>query len=137
MVANGIIRLNILKGDLHSTYGPHEEKHYRVSISVQHEKAWESGLAEKRGNKCEWKDKHCDISTKHAGQMMRIWASQFFRWDGEDNWEYVGEVELDVGAWIVPCQKEVELFDKNDQGELKSAGHVFISSEFIPNTADE
>ncbi len=72
MVSNGIIRLNILKGDLMGIGGPLHRMHCGVHITVNHEHAWKSGLAEDGGDKCEWKDKHCDISTKHAGQMMLI-----------------------------------------------------------------
>ncbi len=101
---------------------------YSVRISFKNEQAWESGRSETGCPKCEWKNQHCDISTKHAGQMMIIEAFLYTEYDHDEFSELIGRVELDVSAWIVPCQKAVELFDKNDLllRQLQSLCAVFF-----------
>ena len=64
--------------------------------------------------------------------MMVIAAMDYDKEHGQVVEQLIGEVELGVGAWLVPCEKEVELFHKDAHGHLKKAGHIVISSEFIP-----
>ena len=44
----------------------------------------------------------------------------------------VGEVEMGVGTWLVPGEKEIELFRKDKHGHAKKAGHLTLKSEWIP-----
>ena len=48
----------------------------------------------------------------------------------------IGEVELGVGTFLVPGEKEIEVFHKDKHGHPKKAGHIWLSSEFIPIPAN-
>ncbi len=92
---------------------------------------WKSGLAEESGHKCHWKDKHCDIETKHAGTVMTIESIDYDKKHGQVTEQLIGFVELGVATFLVPCEQEIEVFhDKHEH--KKKAGHILIRSEFIP-----
>ena len=44
----------------------------------------------------------------------------------------IGEIDIGVAAFAVPCEKDLELYHKNKHEKLEKAGHIHIRSEFIP-----
>ena len=127
---NGIIRLNVLKADFEGVGGMLHRMHCGVHITVAGT-TWKSGLAEKSGHECHWKDKHCDIESKHAGTVMRIEGIDYItKHDKIVSEQLIGFVDLGVGTFLVPCELAVEVFKQEDH--KKKMGHITIRSEFIP-----
>ncbi len=50
----------------------------------------------------------------------------------------IGEAELNVSTFLVPGEKQVEVFHKDKHGHPKKAGYILLSSELIPeNNANQ
>lgn len=130
--AHGIIRINPMKADMDEEGGLFHRMHLGVHITVHGEAPWLSGLSEDSGHKCHWEAKHCDIDSKHSGKIMTISVMDHDKEHGQMVEVLVGEVEMGVGTWLVPGEKEIELFRKDKHGHAKKAGHLILTSEFIP-----
>ncbi len=131
---NGIIRIHVLKANLDGVGGLFHSMHVQVHITVHEHGAgvWKSGLAEDSGHKCHWKDKHCDIESSKAGLTMNIAAMDYEKQHGQLLAHLIGEVELGVGTFLVPAEKEIEVFHKDKHDRVCKAGHITFRSEFIP-----
>ena len=63
---------------------------------------------------------------------MTIAAMDYDKEHGQVVEQLIGEVEMGVGTWLVPGEKEIEVFRKDKHGHAKKAGHIVLNSEFIP-----
>lgn len=131
-MSKGIIRLSPVKADFEEMGGAFHRMHCGIHITVASNPVWKSGLAEDNGHKCEWKDKHCDIESRYAGMIMKIAGMDYDKEHGQVTEALIGEVDLGVGEWLVPAEKEIEVFHLDKHGHKKKAGHIVLRSEFIP-----
>ncbi len=133
-VPKGIIRLNVQKADFRGVGGVFHSMHCMVSITVKKEGAtpWKSGKAEKAGHECEWKDKHCDIPSSDAGLQMHIGGYDLTKDHDAIKANLIGEADIGVGTFLVPAKHDIEVFYTDKHGHHKSAGHITVTSEYIP-----
>ena len=105
-----------------------------ITVNSEGEKLWVSGLAESSGHKPEWKDKYYDILSSKAGNTMNIAGMDY---DKKHVAHLIGEIELSVGTFLVPGEKNIKVFHKDKLGNSNEAGHIVLRSEFIQTKAEE
>ena len=126
---NGVVRINLLSADFEGVGGLFHKMHCGVHIAVQGEAYWNSGPAESSGHKCQWKGKHCDISSRYPNKILIIQGIDYFK-DNEHG-QLIGEVEIYLTTFLSGGEHTIEVFHKEKLGNSKKVGVILVTSELF------